>query len=146
MSGNNVVAVEFLPLKKRQANCALTSLLQHLQDGVCLFDGQQKLVACNDRFAEIYNLPREVMKPGITLLEILKQRIAANCMPDMEAKAYIANRMQAVTDGVEKNEVHYMRDGRVLSLRHKPIVGGGWLTTHTDITEIYDLKKEIEHL
>ncbi|MGI9402093.1 MAG: diguanylate cyclase domain-containing protein [Rhizobiaceae bacterium] len=146
MACKKVVEVEFAPLGKKRANCALTSLLQHLQDGVCLFEGQQRLIACNERYAEIYNIPKSVMKPGMTLVEVLRERIAVNCMPDMDAEAYIANRQKAVSEAVEKNEVHHMLDGRVLSVRHKPIVGGGWLTTHTDITEIYDLKREIEHM
>lgn len=146
MSGKKVLAVEFSPLAKRHANSALMNLLQHLQEGVCLFDGQQRLVACNDRYAQIYNIPTELTKPGVTLVEILKQRIAVNSMPDIEGEAYIASRLKAVYDGVDKNEVLQLRDGRVLSVRHKPMVGGGWLTTHTDITEIYDLKKEIEHM
>ncbi len=146
MTGNHIVAVEFSPLEKRHANCALMNLLQHLHDGVCLFDGRQRLIACNDRYAEIYKIPIELTKTGVSLIEILKQRIVVNCIPNVEGEAYIADRLQTAYDAVEKTDVHHMRDGRVLSVRHKPLDGGGWLSTHTDITEIYDLKKEIEHM
>ncbi len=133
-------------LNQRQANGAFMTLLSHLQDGVCLFDRNQRLVACNDRYAEIYHIPTELTRPGTTLLQVLQQRIAVKNMPKMEGEAYIANRMKAVSDARENNEVHHMRDGRVLSVRHKPLPDGGWLTTHSDITEIYDLKQEIEHM
>ena len=125
---------------------AFVSLLEHLQDGVCLFDAGQRLVACNERYTEIYRIPATVARPGVTLTEILRFRIAQGSTPAMDAEAYIANRLKAVTDGVEKNEVHELADGRILSVRHKPTPDGGWLTTHTDITEIYQLKSEIEHM
>ncbi len=138
--------IDLSALDKRQANGALMTLLSHLQDGVCLFDKDQRLVACNDKYAEIYHIPTELTRPGTTLLQVLRQRIAVKNMPTMEGEAYIANRMKAVADAKENNEVHHMRDGRVLSVRHKPLPDGGWLTTHSDITEIYGLKQEIEHM
>ena len=124
----------------------LLSLLEHLQDGVCLFDADQRLIACNARYTEIYNLPPEAAEPGVTLNEVLRCRIARGSIPAVDAEVYIANRQKAVADGTLKNEVHHLQDGRVLSVRHKPTPGGGWLTTHTDISEIYRLKAEIEHM
>ncbi len=139
-------AIDFSFLNERNANGALMTLLSHLQDGVCLFDRDQRLIACNDKYAEIYHIPTELTRPGTTLLQVLQQRIAVKNMPKMEGEAYIANRMKAVRDAKENNEVHHMQDGRVLSVRHKPLPDGGWLTTHSDITEIYGLKQEIEHM
>lgn len=125
---------------------AAVAMMGHLQEGVCLFDADQRLVACNDKYAEIYNIPKDLTKPGVSLIEILRQRIAAGKYPEMDGDAYIANRLKAVADAEERVEVHHLRDGRVFSVKHKPVDGGGWLTTHSDITEIYQLKQEIEHL
>ena len=42
--------------------------------GLAMFDAEQRLVVCNRRYAEIYGLSPEHVKPGTTLQEIIEHR------------------------------------------------------------------------
>ena len=39
-----------------------------------MFDSAERLVVCNERYRQMYNLSPEVVKPGVTLLQLIKHR------------------------------------------------------------------------
>ena len=41
-----------------------------------MFDAEERLVIANDRYAEIYGLEPEQLRPGTTLRQIVEHRIA----------------------------------------------------------------------
>ena len=47
-----------------------------MSHGLCMFDAKQRVVIANDRYAEIYGLTPEQVKPGTTLRQIVEHRIA----------------------------------------------------------------------
>jgi PAS domain-containing protein len=56
-------------------------ILDRISHGVTFFDGQQRLILCNRRYAEIYRLAPEDVRPGTTLSEIAERRIAVGTCP-----------------------------------------------------------------
>ena len=56
--------------------------INNMSQGLCFFDGEQRLIVCNDRYASIYRLSRQLMRPGTTLREIVEARFAAGCVPN----------------------------------------------------------------
>src|SRR5690242_10000365 len=45
--------------------------LDNMSQGLCMFDGDERLVVCNQRYLEMYGMSPEVVRPGITLTELL---------------------------------------------------------------------------
>ena len=43
-----------------------------MTQGLCMFDAQEKLVVCNERYLKMYDLPADIVKPGCSLAEILR--------------------------------------------------------------------------
>lgn len=122
------------------------AILSHMSQGVCLFDGAHRLVVCNQKYVDIYELPPQLAQPGTHIKDLLWGRIHHGNFPEMDPQDYIENRMQAVYDKQDRTEIHHMRNGRVIAVGHRPMQDGGWLTTHEDITELYALQKDIRHL
>ena len=52
-----------------------------------MFDAEQRVVIANERYAEIYGLTPEQVKPGTTLRQILEQRIAKGVYADADPEA-----------------------------------------------------------
>ena len=48
--------------------------IDRISQGVCFFDGQQRLILCNRRYAEIYGLKLEDIPSGTSLREIAERR------------------------------------------------------------------------
>ena len=103
--------------------------------GVCFFDGEQRLILSNRRYAEIYRLRPEDVIPGTTLREIAARRFALGTSP-MGIDDYLAwcNTINSGTDS--KSWTAELGDGRTIHICHQPMPDGGWVATHEDITEL----------
>ena len=106
-----------------------------MSQGLCFFDGAQRLIVCNNRYVEMYQLDPAVVVPGITLREIVDLRFAAGTFPDMSADDYL--KWRNAIDGLRQAVGH---GGEIAGRPHlpdppSPDGGGGWVATHEDITE-----------
>ena len=57
-------------------NIRLDAALESMVQGLAMFDSDERLVIANDRYAEIFGLKPEHVKPGTTLREIVERRVA----------------------------------------------------------------------
>lgn len=98
-----------------------------------MYDSNQQIIVCNQKYAEMYGLSAEQTKAGTCLLEILEHRIAAGTSPtDTD---YIESRLKLVSEQRPRNLINRLGGGRLISVVHQPMIGGGWVSTHTDVTE-----------
>ncbi len=118
-----------------EQNQRLDAALKNMTQGLCMFDSEQRLIVSNQRYAEMYDLPPGVMKPSITLREIIEYRIANGIYAGENPEEYIQERMAWVSSGVHSSKIQNLSDGRAIAITHQPMSDGGWLTTHEDITE-----------
>jgi diguanylate cyclase (GGDEF)-like protein len=114
-------------------NRILEVTLENMAHGLCMFDGQQRLIVCNARYAKMYGLSPSEMRPGTKLRSILEARVAGGNSP-AAAQEYIDTRIAEVTRNEPYSAVNELRDGRVVAVTHQPIEGGGWVAIHQDIT------------
>src|SRR5262245_37681381 len=121
------------------------TILSNMSQGVLLFDSDARLVFCNPRYIEMYGLSHEVVRPGSSLLALLNHRIAVGTFtgnPD----EYLQELRAAMVKGKATSATIKSGDGRVVSIVNKPLVGGGWLATHEDITERHCAQERIAHM
>jgi diguanylate cyclase (GGDEF)-like protein/PAS domain S-box-containing protein len=109
--------------------------LESVSQGVCFFDREQRLILSNTRYAEIYGLTQEDVQPGTTLREIADRRAAIGTCP-MATDDYLAWCAEISSSNVPKTWTADLKDGRTIHVCHQPIVEGGWVATHEDITEV----------
>src|SRR5437764_13348921 len=64
--------------------------LENMSQGLCFFDGSQRLIVSNRRYAELYDLPPDRLRQGTTLREIIEMRFAAGSCPQMTQEEYHA--------------------------------------------------------
>jgi PAS domain S-box-containing protein len=105
--------------------------LNSMRQGLLMFDNQSQLILCNQRYLQMYGLGPDTAKPGCTLRELLVARKTVgtfNGDPDQ----YIA---KSVNHGKVETKVVSLPDGRIISVTNAPAPGGGWVSTHDDISE-----------
>jgi NO-binding membrane sensor protein with MHYT domain len=113
----------------------LATALNNMTQGVVMFDAAERLVICNDRYLEMYNLSRDLVKPGCTLLEIIQHRAATGSLT-RKAEEYRDELVSEMAQGKTISVIVENSDGLVISVVNKPIAGGEyWVGTHDDITE-----------
>jgi len=117
-----------------QSNRLLHTALKNMAHGLSMFDSDQRLVVCNDRYAIMYGLSPEQTKPGTTLRSILEARVRAG-RSLQDADEYVRSRLEQVARRVAYSAEVEQIDGHVYAVSHQPMADGGWVGTHIDITE-----------
>ena len=110
------------------------TMIESIPQGVCLFDAEERLQQCNRRYAQIYRLAPEQVRPGTTLREIAERRVAAGT-GSMAADDYMALATLINANAASKIWLAELKDRRTIQICHLPVLGGGWMSTHEDITE-----------
>jgi diguanylate cyclase (GGDEF)-like protein len=114
-----------------QTNAALNNMSQ----GLLMFDSSSRLVVCNQRYIEMYGLSPEIVRPGCTLREIVEHRAATGSFSADDVEQYMADILAAVGQKTVLSKITNLHDGRIIYILNRPIANGGWVATHTDVTE-----------
>jgi len=130
----------------RVRNFQFDTAINNMSQGLCFFDSDHRLIVCNNRFVEIYNIPAERVYPGMNLTEIVDLRMEAGSFPAMTREEYIRWRSDVAASNEAKDSTVGLQDGRTIKIRHRPMPGGGWVATHEDITEQRQSEIKIEYM
>ena len=130
---------ERLTLEKQRLDRAVNNMTQ----GLLLFDAEQRLVVCNQRYIEMYGLSAKVVKPGSSFRDIIAHRKATGSFTG-DVDAYVALVLKDIH--VRNSMVVDTADGRSIQILNEPLADGGWVATHEDITERRRIEDRITHL
>ena len=64
--------------------------IDRIEQGICYFDGDLRLILCNRRYAEMSGLPPAAISPGMSLNEIVELCFAKGAYPGTGGREYIA--------------------------------------------------------
>lgn len=112
----------------------LQSTLDHLMQGVSVFDKHCRLVVWNDRFLELLDLPEWLVRPGASYADYVRYRSARGDYPEDTEQA-IALRTEQVRRALPMKSEQLLHNGTVVEVRCDPMPGGGFVTTYTDVTD-----------
>ena len=112
-------------------NAALNNMIQ----GLCMFDAEQRLIVCNERYLEMYGFSPEVVKPGIRLREIMEYSASLGNYRREDAERAIAERPTTADKREQAVLLQRLNDGRVIAVMHQPMAGGGSVATYEDVTQ-----------
>ncbi|WP_316233535.1 EAL domain-containing protein [Bradyrhizobium sp. SZCCHNPS2010] len=128
-----------LTLEKLRLDKAVNNMTQ----GLLMFDANERLVICNQRYIDMYGLSRDIVKPGCSFRELIAHRKAAGSLAGDET-AYATAVLRDI--GRKKIKVIETPDARSIQIVDEQLAGGGWLSTHEDITERRRAERQITHL
>ena len=127
-------AIRLFALRRDRRARMLTLALDNMSQGAVMFDAAGRLVVCNARYRDIYGMPPDLVKPGVKLIDIIRNRFQSGNL-DRDPAQYCAELMDMMRSGKEISFVSELADGRSISVINRAIPGGGyWLGTHHDIT------------
>jgi diguanylate cyclase (GGDEF)-like protein len=129
----------------QEKSLQLTTAVNNMSHGLVMFDAAERLVVCNDRYIEMYGLPRGVAKPGSSLRDIIRTRVATGTLA-RDPEEYRAELQEAMGAGQTTSWVIEGPDGRAVAVTNRPMPGGSWVATHEDITERRRAERRIVHL
>jgi diguanylate cyclase (GGDEF)-like protein len=131
-----------------QTNRRFDAALENITHGICMFDGDKRLVVCNRHYANLYRLPPELQKVGTPHEAIIAHRILNGQLAG-GAGIGAEDKLRALTDLPEDQpsvRVDELADGRLIRVIRQPMEGGGWVATHEDITSQKRTEMQIIHM
>jgi diguanylate cyclase (GGDEF)-like protein len=135
-------AGEALKIRNLQFDTAINNMSQ----GLCFFDAAHRLIVCNQRYIEMYDLPPDRVTPGTLLSEIVDMRFEAGSFPAMSREEYLHWRTKVAVSADPTDSIVELRNGRTFKIRHRPMRNFGWVATHEDITEQRQAELKIEYM
>ena len=132
---------KLLNVRNEQFEMAVNNMLH----GLCMFDAEGRLVVCNDRYVEMYGLPREAVGPGSTLRSILDHRIKSATFAS-DPDEYCHNLMETLRRESVFSQLLRTPDDRMISVINRAMPHGGWVATHEDVTERNKVEEQIRHM
>ncbi len=130
----------------KEQNMRFNVALDNMSQGLCMFDADKNLLVCNELYIEMYDLDAALAAPGTSFRKILEHRIESGVFSGDNPESYIQERLSAVDEDEISTKIQDMPDGRVIAITHKPMVEGGWVATHQDITELQRIEAQVTHL
>jgi diguanylate cyclase (GGDEF)-like protein/PAS domain S-box-containing protein len=126
-------------LEKQRLDTAVNNMTQ----GLLLFDSDQRLIICNQRYIEMYGLSAEIIKPGCSFHDVIAHRAQTGSF-NGDVDRYVA---LVLRDIGQRNTMDITTpDGRWVQVVNEPLADGGWVATHEDITERRRAEERITHL
>ncbi len=123
----------------------LDTAVNNMKHALLLFDAQNRLVLCNDRYIEMFGVSREVVKPGCTLRELIQHRKAIGTFHgdvEQHCNTIVDNLRTGTTTRSTINE----SDGRIVELLLHPLHDGSWVSTLEDVTDRRRSEERIAHM
>lgn len=113
----------------------LQTTLDHMTQGISVFDADLKLVVFNRRFHELLDFPEELGKPGTSFEEIIRFNAERGEYGPGDVEEQVRTRVDLARQFKAHRFERVRPDNRVIEIRGAPLPDGGFVSTYTDITE-----------
>src|SRR6476646_4505328 len=104
----------------RVRNFQFDTAINNMSQGRCFFDSDHRLIVCNDRFVEMYDIAPERVSPGMSLIEIVDLRFEAGSFPAMTRDEYLHWRTNVAVSNEAKDSIVELMNGRTVKILHRP--------------------------
>ena len=127
-------------------NMQFDAALSNMAQGLCMFDGEKRLVVWNERYAKLYQMPPDLLKVGAPHEAIIADRVSRGLLKGETSTRQKLAKLDRLPKDTASSRVDEFADGRFILVTRQPMADGGWLATHEDVTERRRAEAEIVHL
>jgi class 3 adenylate cyclase len=109
--------------------------LDNMPGALVYTDDQLNIVFCNDRFKEMYIVPRELLQPGRPYVEFLRYLAENGYYGAGDVDTLVARRLESLRNPSGNSFEDHAPDGRWFRILRRRVGAGGTVTVMTDVTE-----------
>ena len=122
----------------------LQTALDHVRQGIAVFDKDLHLVCWNRQFGEILALPPQLTRVGTGLDHILRFNAERSTSDNDAVDVLVRERLARYVESSEPFLERFAERDLVMEVRANPMPDGGIVTTFTDITPSVKAAEELE--
>jgi Na+/proline symporter/signal transduction histidine kinase len=122
----------------------LQSGVENIEQGISVVDADMRLVAWNQRYIELLDYPKDYVKAGLQIEQLIRFNIDRGIIVGDEAHQLVEKRLAHMRSGSPHHFQRTMLDGKVLEIRGQAMPGGGFVSTFADITAHIEAEKALQ--
>jgi Na+/proline symporter/signal transduction histidine kinase len=113
----------------------LQSAIDHVHQGIAVFDRNLQLICWNREFREMLQLPQSLGRVGITLDKIVRHLAGRVVKDPAQLESFVSGRLRKYIVTLETFQEKLDDGDHVVEVRTNAMPQGGIVTTFTDITD-----------
>nr|WP_249139086.1 PAS domain S-box protein [Actibacterium sp. MT2.3-13A] len=159
VTGFTGVMTDITELKRQEANLRLrvaeaeaarerlVEAAETMEDAFALFDANDVLIACNQRYRDFYAETAPVLVPGTSFESIERYALAHGQLPDARGREeeWLRERLEGRRRG-GADLLQSLPDGRILRVIERRTNSGGLVAIHSDITALKEGKRCLDNI
>ncbi|MCH8918588.1 MAG: PAS-domain containing protein, partial [Proteobacteria bacterium] len=134
-------------LKEAERDAAQNAVLlettfKTIDQGFCVYDADEILVAYNQSYQEILDFPPGFLRLGLTHEQITRCRAAAGHFGDADVEELVRERTGPADQEFELTHERTLPNGMSYLLQRKPMPNGGFVNVFTNITKLKEAERD----
>jgi hypothetical protein len=119
--------------------------IEAIPDGFVLFDREDRLLTCNQRYRDIYALTAPAMQPGTRFEDLLRFGLTNGQHPDAVGREeeFLEERLKQRRENPHDSHELHLADGRWIRAYDHPTPDGGRVGLRIDITELKEQQEAL---
>ena len=122
----------------------LQTALDHVRQGIAVFDKDQQLICWNRQFGDILDLPPSLIRVGIELPDMLRYNARRSEVPPDRLDEFVHQQLERYLSSNEPFRERFAEPGVAIEVRANRMPDGGIVTTFTDITASVEAAEALE--
>lgn len=122
----------------------LQTALNHVRQGIAVFDADLQLICSNRQFGDLLNVPPHIVQFGTPLREILEFMGVSDPDHQVDREAMIERRLAAYTTDSEPYLERLPERHMVIEVLTNRMPGSGFVITFTDVTPSFEAAEALE--
>src|SRR6516162_3104527 len=129
----------------REARTRLSEAIASISEGFALYDADDKLIVCNDRYKELFASLSDVMVPGTAFESIARATVERGLVTDAEGRreSWLKERLDQHR-APAGTHIQQGSDGRWIQVSERKTANGGVVAIYADITELKQRERDLE--
>lgn len=127
----------------------LLTTLENIDQGVSVVDVDMRLVAWNNRYRQLFQYPVDMLYVGRPVADLIRfnaERGELGNVESLDIEGEIAKRLSYMRAGSNHVFERTLGTGQVIELRGRPLPGGGYVTSYSDVTEYKRVERELRDI
>src|SRR5690554_1252631 len=127
----------------------LLATLENIDQGVSVVDSDMRLVAWNNRYNQMFNYPVDMLYVGRPVADLIRfnaEHGELGNLEGMDINPEIMKRIDYMRRGSSHIHERTLRSGHVIESRGRPLPGGGYVTSYSDVTEYKRVERELREI
>ncbi|MEM6384505.1 MAG: EAL domain-containing protein [Pseudomonadota bacterium] len=131
-----------------ESKAELRLTLETMDQAITVFDGDARLTFWNQRYIDLFGIDPKVAKKGASLRDIIASQTRSNGFEGFDTEDY-ETMLRKLREGLARGETVEggvrLESGRIISSVHTGTPDGGWVATHSDVTERVLAQEKVKH-